>query len=716
MAPKRALFVAVGDGGAPPPPLPPEKRQRAGPAPSRNSPELPLPPSPKHFLAIALVVLFLKRPKGRSTDRVPISLSQIGRVVGDQICRFINPVFRKLERIEERIQDLTVKVDNITRPSNNLLNDEQFTQEENQEGTSAEPAGLATAQGNCENTSIRLRFLNGLKTPVYHDDEVKSESNTAIKVGIFNGDKMIESGGLSNLQIEIFALEGNFPHASPKSWTPKKFNKHRAHSRDGNGNVLAGEGTKAQLKNGKCDLGSIKFTEGSCKARGGKFIIGARVCEGEVSGLQVQQAVMNPVVVQDRRNKSNEKSHPPKLNDSVHRLEEIAKVYAERLEKKNIFTVEQFLKALNKDPCNLAKILNVNMEHKPWKKMTKHARECSLEGRHKLKLFICTEKNVKLFFNCVHYLVGAEFFGGPYTLNDKFSSAQRELVDQLIEGAYAEVDKLPEDHVMTDNSPNPIHVDKYTSIGAGPSYMPSEQPNCSVRLASVHGTAAAERLSHDPTESSCPNAYNDPVPSSSIPDHPSMHNYQGGSVPVVPLEGLSHDQHNDLLRANANNNDPEPSSSTADHLCTYDYRDQGNPPAGQGQFSAFTNAPCQDQDTLGGAANISQFVSPEVVELTFLQHQAGINNYVTPGLDLVEIQSQFFWLSNGTLDGSTCGHINTALPPQQPIIPGTPRSGQGSTQSQMQAPLAPTNDASVASASAQQALPPQQCYPWNGSW
>ena len=62
MAPKRALFVAVGDGGAPPPPLPPEKRQRAGPAPSRNSPELPLPPSPKHFLAIALVVLFLKRP------------------------------------------------------------------------------------------------------------------------------------------------------------------------------------------------------------------------------------------------------------------------------------------------------------------------------------------------------------------------------------------------------------------------------------------------------------------------------------------------------------------------------------------------------------------------------------------------------------------------------------------------------------------------------
>lgn len=162
---------------------------------------------------------------------------------------------------------------------------------------------MATVEGKGENSSIQLRFLNGLKTPVYHDDDIKSESNTAIKVGIFNRDKMIESGSLSNLQIEIFALEGDFPHASPKSWTPEKFNKHRANSRDGNGNVLAGEGIKTQLKNGQCDLGSIKFTEGSCKARGGKFIIGARVCEGEVSGLQIQQAVMNPVAVKDRRNK-----------------------------------------------------------------------------------------------------------------------------------------------------------------------------------------------------------------------------------------------------------------------------------------------------------------------------------------------------------------------------------------------------------------------------
>jgi hypothetical protein len=58
-------------------------------------------------------------------------------------------------------------------------------------------------------------------------------------------------------------------------------------------------------------------------------------------------------------------------------------------------------------------------------------------------------------------------------------------VDQLKERAYAKLDKLPEDHVMTDNSP-PIHVDKY-AISVGPSYVPSEQPNCPVHLASVQG-------------------------------------------------------------------------------------------------------------------------------------------------------------------------------------------------------------------------------------
>ncbi|KAJ1265776.1 hypothetical protein BS78_08G100500 [Paspalum vaginatum] len=651
MAPKRGLFLEAGDCAK-------GKRWRVEATPGSSSDAEP--------------------PSSPSSSPID-SVQRSCRRLWDEICRFITPMYRKLEsleskleRIDERIEDLTVKVDNMKRPFPSRHNHEQSTQEAIQKGTSAEAQGLATAllgKVQPENTSIRLCFLNRVKTHVYHDDEIKSESGTAIKIGIFNGDKPIESGWLSNVQVEIFALEGDFPHASPKSWTAKKFNKHRASARDGNRNVLVGEGTKAQLKNGQCDLGSIRFTEGSSKARGGKFIIGARVCGGEVPGLQVQEAVMSPVVVQDRRNKSNEKSHPPKLKDGVHRLEGISKdgeLY-KRLEKEKIITVEDFLKAYNKDPYNLANILKLKMEHKPWKKITKHAKECSLEGRNKLKSFICTEKNVKLFFNCVHCIVGAEFFGGQYTLSSNFTPEQKELTDRLKQGAYAGLDALPEDHVMTDNSPNPIHMDNYTGIAAGPSYMSSEQPSCYARptAAQVEGTLAAEELSRVWVQPSCANVNNGPVPCSSIPDHHIMRNYQVGGFPVPPFLGLR-DAETEVLCANANNNDPGLSSSTANRLHTYNYQVQGIQFGGQDQFSALLNAL-----PLGGASDSCQFVPNQDARLAFLYHQADNNSYVTPGLDDVEMQRELFWSVNGALGASTSAYMNmAALPPEQLVIAG----------------------------------------------
>jgi hypothetical protein len=54
---------------------------------------------------------------------------------------------------------------------------------------------------------------------------------------------------------------------------------------------------------------------------------------------------------------ANEKRHPPELDDEVYRLEEISKdgTYRKRLDKAQIFTVRDFLKALNKDANKLRK-------------------------------------------------------------------------------------------------------------------------------------------------------------------------------------------------------------------------------------------------------------------------------------------------------------------------------------------------------------------------
>lgn len=56
---------------------------------------------------------------------------------------------------------------------------------------------------------------------------------------------------------------------------------------------------------------------------------------------------------------ANEKRHPPRLDDEVYRLEEISKdgIYHRRLKNAQIFKVEDFLKALNKDADGLREMV-----------------------------------------------------------------------------------------------------------------------------------------------------------------------------------------------------------------------------------------------------------------------------------------------------------------------------------------------------------------------
>jgi hypothetical protein len=55
---------------------------------------------------------------------------------------------------------------------------------------------------------------------------------------------------------------------------------------------------------------------------------------------------------------ANEKSNSPKLDEDVYRIEAIARdgAYHQRLQGANIHTVQDFLKALNKDPDELYKV------------------------------------------------------------------------------------------------------------------------------------------------------------------------------------------------------------------------------------------------------------------------------------------------------------------------------------------------------------------------
>ena len=152
----------------------------------------------------------------------------------------------------------------------------------------------ATTDGS--NTNIRLLFQNGLKQPIYTDEDVTSENNAAIKLAMFQGDNVVTSGALSGAKVEILVLRCEFSNKCRDNWTEDDFDKHIMQGRDGQDLVLGTE----WLTNGEVELSQIRFKEGSCRK---KVITAARVCKSEKTSGRVQEAIMKPVLVLDRRNK-----------------------------------------------------------------------------------------------------------------------------------------------------------------------------------------------------------------------------------------------------------------------------------------------------------------------------------------------------------------------------------------------------------------------------
>ncbi|KAL6846937.1 hypothetical protein ACP4OV_022790 [Aristida adscensionis] len=570
-------------------------------------------------------------------------------------------IIRTLGNLVEQIQILNNKVDRTTCSCHNHDNHEQLMEEIEQQGSGTEAYGLPTKQDENKSTTLRLRFLNEIISPIYRDDEIRSLSNEAMKIGIFDGDEKVKSDQLLKLKIEILALESNFPYDASDSWTSEEFSEHRAGGRDGNRNVLTGEGTTVQLINGECDLGSIRFREGSCRTRKGTFILGARVCDGEAVGFRVQEAITNPVVVQERRIKLIEKSYPPNLNDRVYRLDEIGKdgKYCERLKENNIRTVEDFLKALNKDPDNLAEILQIRKEHKPWEKMVRHARECCLLGMNELKSYPCTEDNVVLFFNCVHDLVGAQFCDF-YISHDKFDPAQQVLVDKLRVSAFDHLDALRPDHVMTetDNCPRPLTMDARAGLEAAYKTLLLESSD----------EEFSDDLVQGHMESFFGALVKDEAHPSSIPDHHRRHNCQEDQV--TQFAGQQ-----------------QFSSASQRDWC-------------QDDLFELSNSPVRiTEDFPSGDMHTAQDL-PSGDELKiFLEQLAHCVEQESVPMD---IEGLIIPHGSDTFEASTSAHINMPQVSQQPVVTGAPGSALGGIPIQMQAPL-PSNGASSCH---QQALPP----------
>ncbi|XP_020170190.1 calmodulin-binding protein 60 D isoform X2 [Aegilops tauschii subsp. strangulata] len=459
MAPPKRQLALTGAGAG----REEAKRLRVGVAKANaagwRAPTSPASPGTRLMRRTVLVVLFLLRMSDGIT--VTESISQIGRMVQrkmEGIQKVQALMMRKLENLEEKVESMSHEVKKLARLHSNRHADKYPRSEPYQEGaTLSEP-----------NANIRLRFLDGLRTPIYTDKIITSQSNAAIRVGVFDGEKMINEGPLSKAKVEILVLRGDFCSDGQESWTEEEFNSHIAQGRHRQGSVLGGD-CSAWLNNGEASLGKIRFREGSSRTPSRKFIVGGRVCMNrKIGGIRVQEAVMEPVTVLDRRNEANEKRHPPRLDDEVYRLEEISRdgIYHRRLKNVHIFTVEDFLKALNKDADVLREmVLEIKKRSNAWERMVKHARECCLADRPELKAYHSVEGNVVIFFNCVHDLVGAIFYG-VYVSRDNFDPAKKAQAYELKECARGQLDILPFDYVMNGNLPEQVPSSTHSTLDA----------------------------------------------------------------------------------------------------------------------------------------------------------------------------------------------------------------------------------------------------------
>uniref|UniRef100_A0A0E0I3W6 Calmodulin-binding protein-like n=1 Tax=Oryza nivara TaxID=4536 RepID=A0A0E0I3W6_ORYNI len=430
-------------------------------------------PATRMLRKIVLVLLFLLRMSERVT--VVESISQIGRMV-QRLHNVQGVIIKKLENIQGRMENMQERMEDISHEVKQLKH--LHSNRHADQHPRLEP-----------NTNVQLRFLDDLKTPVYTEKNITAESNEAIRIGIFEGDNMITDGPLSKVKVEIVVLRGDFSNDGRVSWTEEQFNNHIAQGRNGQGFVLGGD-CGVWLKNGENRLGKIRFKEGSSRTRSRMFIIGARVSKSENTGVRVQEAVMKPVTVLDRRNEANEKRHPPMLDDEVFRLEEICKdgTYRKRLQKAKIFTVRDFLKAFYKNAKKLREeVLQMKKNTSSWDKMVGHARECCLRDQHELKAYQNEEGNVMLFFNCVHELVGAAF-GCDYVIYDKFDPAQKTLVNELKGCAHAKLEDIPFNYVIKNGIPELIRTSSAATAGpSGPSNyaMPYQATGAAENLGSL---------------------------------------------------------------------------------------------------------------------------------------------------------------------------------------------------------------------------------------
>lgn len=284
---------------------------------------------------------------------------------------------------------------------------------------------------------LQLQFRSKLSLPLFTGGKVEGERGTAIHVVLIdaNTGHVVTSGPESLVKLDIVVLEGDFNNEDEEGWTQEEFETHMVKEREGKRPLLSGE-LQVVLKEGVGTLGELTFTDNSSWIRSRKFRLGLKVASGYSEGLRVREAKTDAFTVKDHRGELYKKHYPPALTDEVWRLEKIGKdgSFHKKLNKAGIFSVEDFLRLVVRDPKKLRNVLGSGMSNKMWDLLVEHAKTCILS--HKLYVYYSDDvRNVGVVFNHIYELSGL-VADGHYYATDALSDNQKVFVDTLMKKAY----------------------------------------------------------------------------------------------------------------------------------------------------------------------------------------------------------------------------------------------------------------------------------------
>lgn len=300
-------------------------------------------------------------------------------------------------------------------------------------GRSSSPKRIEGPDGR----NLQLHFRSRLSLPLFTGGKVEGEQGAAIHVVLIdaNTGHVVTFGPESSVKLDVIVLEGDFNTEDDEGWTEEEFESHVVKEREGKRPLLTGD-LQVTLKEGVGTLGELTFTDNSSWIRSRKFRLGLKVASGYCEGIRVREAKTEAFTVKDHRGELYKKHYPPALNDDVWRLEKIGKdgSFHKRLNSAGIFTVEDFLRLVVRDPQKLRTILGSGMSNKMWDALIEHAKTCVLSG--KLYVYYSDDsRNVGAVFNNIYELSGL-IASDQYFPADSLSESQKLYVDGLVKKAY----------------------------------------------------------------------------------------------------------------------------------------------------------------------------------------------------------------------------------------------------------------------------------------